>query len=44
MKLRGIDLFCGGGGSSWGARKAGVEIVCAVDAWPVAAGTMKLPS
>jgi DNA (cytosine-5)-methyltransferase 1 len=41
MKLRGIDLFCGGGGSSWGARKAGVEIVCAVDSWPVAAGTYR---
>ena len=41
MKLKGIDLFCGGGGSGWGARKAGVEIVCAVDAWSVAAETYK---
>lgn len=41
MKLRGIDLFCGGGGSSWGARKAGIHIVSAVDAWPVAAQTYK---
>ncbi len=41
MKLRGIDLFCGGGGSSWGARNAGAEIVCAVDAWPVAADTYR---
>jgi DNA (cytosine-5)-methyltransferase 1 len=39
MKLRGIDLFCGGGGSGWGARKAGVDIVCAVDSWSVAAET-----
>jgi DNA (cytosine-5)-methyltransferase 1 len=41
MRLRGVDLFCGGGGSGWGARKAGVDIVCAVDAWPVAAETYK---
>lgn len=39
MSLRTLDLFCGGGGSSWGARNAGAEIVCAVDAWPVAAET-----
>lgn len=41
MKMRGIDLFCGGGGSGWGARRAGAEIVCAVDAWPVAAETYR---
>lgn len=41
MKFRGIDLFCGGGGSGWGAQKAGAEIVCAVDAWPIAADTYK---
>lgn len=41
MKPRGIDLFCGGGGSGWGARRAGAEIICAVDAWPVAAGTYR---
>lgn len=34
--LRGIDLFCGAGGSSWGAHKAGVEIVAAFDLWPLA--------
>ena len=28
-----LDLFCGGGGSSWGAKNAGVEMVGAVDAW-----------
>lgn len=39
MKPRTLDLFCGGGGSSWGARNAGAEIVCAIDAWPVAVGT-----
>ena len=41
MRLRGIDLFCGGGGSGWGARNAGTEIVCAVDAWSVATDTYK---
>jgi DNA (cytosine-5)-methyltransferase 1 len=29
-------LFCGAGGSSWGAREAGVEIVAAFDLWPLA--------
>ncbi len=36
MKLRTVDLFCGGGGSSWGALAAGAEIVCGVDAWELA--------
>lgn len=35
-KLRALDLFCGAGGSSWGAREAGVEIVAAFDLWPMA--------
>lgn len=33
MTIRVLDLFCGGGGSSWGAQRAGAEIVCGVDAW-----------
>jgi DNA (cytosine-5)-methyltransferase 1 len=37
MKPKVLDLFCGGGGSSWGAQSAGAEIACAVDAWPIAA-------
>lgn len=41
MKIRVLDLFCGVGGSSWGARDAGADIVCAVDAWPLAAKTYK---
>jgi len=41
MRLRTLDLFCGGGGSSWGARKAGAEIVCGVDAWGLATETYK---
>jgi DNA (cytosine-5)-methyltransferase 1 len=36
MTIRAIDLFCGGGGSSWGARAAGARMVGAVDAWSVA--------
>jgi DNA (cytosine-5)-methyltransferase 1 len=39
MKPRVLDLFCGGGGSSWGARGAGAEIICSVDAWDVATST-----
>ena len=35
-KIRALDLFCGAGGSSWGAREAGVEIVAAFDVWPLA--------
>lgn len=31
--IRAIDLFCGAGGSSWGARSAGVKLVAAFDAW-----------
>ena len=41
VKPRVLDLFCGGGGSSWGARKAGADIVCAVDAWPTATETYR---
>ena len=39
MLTRTLDLFCGGGGSSWGARAAGASIVCGVDAWDVALAT-----
>lgn len=34
-KLRAIDLFCGAGGSSWGAREAGVNIAAGFDMWSV---------
>jgi DNA (cytosine-5)-methyltransferase 1 len=33
---RAIDLFCGIGGNSWGARAAGVEIVAGFDKWELA--------
>lgn len=36
MGIRTLDLFCGGGGSSWGAQAAGAEIVCGIDAWDLA--------
>ena len=41
MRLRTLDLFCGGGGSSWGAKAAGAKIVCGVDAWNVATKTFE---
>ena len=37
--IRVLDLFCGGGGSSWGASAAGARIVGAVDAWDLATQT-----
>jgi DNA (cytosine-5)-methyltransferase 1 len=36
MRIRALDLFCGAGGSSWGAREAGAKIVAAFDLWPLA--------
>jgi DNA (cytosine-5)-methyltransferase 1 len=39
--IRCIDLFCGAGGSSCGARAAGVEPVAAVDLWPLAIQTYR---
>ncbi len=36
MVIRALDLFCGGGGSSWGAQAAGARIVCGIDADPIA--------
>jgi DNA (cytosine-5)-methyltransferase 1 len=35
-RIRAIDLFCGAGGSSWGARAAGAQIVAAFDMWKLA--------
>ena len=39
MAIRGIDLFCGAGGDSWGATAAGVRMVGAIDQWEVASRT-----
>jgi len=41
-RVRTLDLFCGAGGSSWGAHSAGAEIVCGVDSWDIAAETYRL--
>lgn len=41
MMIRAIDLFCGGGGSSWGAAEAGVTLVGAVDSWDLATATYR---
>ncbi len=35
-KIRAFDLFCGGGGSSLGAKQAGAVPVGGVDLWPIA--------
>lgn len=39
--IRGLDIFCGAGGSSAGARAAGVEIIGAVDKCPIATQTFR---
>src|SRR5271163_938509 len=41
MRIRVMDMFCGAGGSSAGARLAGTEVVHATDAWALAAETFK---
>ena len=37
-----MDLFCGGGGMTLGARLAGIEVAYAVDKCPIAAATYRL--
>jgi DNA (cytosine-5)-methyltransferase 1 len=39
--VRGLDLFCGAGGSSRGANMAGAEIVGAIDVWDLAQETFR---
>ena len=39
--VRTLDIFCGAGGSSAGAKAAGAEIVAGIDACRVATGTYK---
>lgn len=41
MGIRTLDIFCGGGGSSWGAQSAGAEIVGGIDAWDIATANFK---
>jgi DNA (cytosine-5)-methyltransferase 1 len=40
-QINGIDLFAGVGGSSWGAKNAGINMVAAVDCWSLARDTYK---
>ncbi|OPY85097.1 MAG: putative BsuMI modification methylase subunit YdiO [Syntrophorhabdus sp. PtaU1.Bin153] len=44
--IRAIDLFCGAGGSSWGAQTAGIHLVAAFDRWSLAgsAHSLNFPS
>ena len=37
--MRALDIFCGVGGSSAGARAVGFEIVAGIDMWPLATAT-----
>lgn len=39
--MKGLDIFCGGGGSSAGARAAGIELAGAIDMCPVATDTYR---
>lgn len=41
IRLRAVDIFCGGGGSSHGASLAGAKLVGAVDRWSVAVDTYR---
>jgi DNA (cytosine-5)-methyltransferase 1 len=40
--IRAIDLFCGAGGSSFGATKAGVDVVAGFDMWDLAVKTYRV--
>ncbi len=40
-RVRAIDLFCGAGGSSWGAKLAGVSIIAGFDQWALAGKVYK---
>ncbi|MEW6121710.1 MAG: DNA cytosine methyltransferase [Pseudomonadota bacterium] len=37
--IRTLDIFCGGGGSSYGARNGGAQIVCGIDLCETATAT-----
>lgn len=39
--IRGLDMFCGAGGSSAGARAAGVDVVGGIDMCPTATATFQ---
>jgi DNA (cytosine-5)-methyltransferase 1 len=37
--VKTLDIFCGGGGSSYGARNGGAQIVCGIDLCQTATAT-----
>jgi DNA (cytosine-5)-methyltransferase 1 len=41
MTIRVLDMFCGAGGSSAGARLAGAKVVRGIDAWDLATATFR---
>jgi DNA (cytosine-5)-methyltransferase 1 len=41
MPIRALDMFCGAGGSSAGARLAGARIIRGIDSWDLATLTFK---
>lgn len=41
MSIHVLDMFCGAGGSSAGARAAGAKVVHGIDAWDLAAQTFE---
>jgi DNA (cytosine-5)-methyltransferase 1 len=41
MQIRVMDIFCGAGGSSAGARAVGAKVVHGIDAWEIAARTFR---
>ena len=41
MRIEALDMFCGAGGSSAGARLAGADVVHGIDAWDLAAHTFQ---
>jgi DNA (cytosine-5)-methyltransferase 1 len=41
MRIQALDMFCGAGGSSVGARSTGAEVVHGIDAWALAALTFQ---
>ena len=39
--MRGLDIFSGVGGSSVGARDAGIDMIAVIDMWPLATETYR---
>jgi DNA (cytosine-5)-methyltransferase 1 len=42
VPIRAFDLFCGGGGSSIGAKQAGATPIGGVDLWSIATDAFRL--